>query len=254
MSSYRARRSHAPDSAEQHRSWLSLIEVSGPSLSLPVLRSTWPTLDPLDKPARERLRLEHADRLARLCRHHDIELGLATDGRWWALVWAPRGGVTTTAVFGAVVWPETAERDVVRAFVSLLCRPRFFSVPDAEKLAALLEESKDSQERITEALGVQVRQAVELLVVAIGRADTELRKRGEPGLQHVDAHGSWVLRHGGVRAGGRGPARGLHPGRHGGRPEGPDPGPNSGRGRRSVRNDRERLADILETAQKIQSR
>ncbi|MGH3994853.1 MAG: hypothetical protein ACRDSN_20620, partial [Pseudonocardiaceae bacterium] len=59
MSTYGARRSHAPDSAEQHRNWLSLIEVSGPFLSLPVLRSTWPTLDPLDKPARERLRLEH---------------------------------------------------------------------------------------------------------------------------------------------------------------------------------------------------
>ncbi|MGH3985226.1 MAG: Eco57I restriction-modification methylase domain-containing protein [Pseudonocardiaceae bacterium] len=280
MSTYGARRSHAPDSAEQHRNWLSLIEVSGPFLSLPVLRSTWPTLDPLDKPARERLRLEHTtwqvdpaagqrvwidyvlgellgwgntlhsggldtltmdvpehdtqivpsfalvepdedvkpratrllgvvcqpgaqptarikgeawaatpvDRLAKLCRHHDIELGLATDGRWWALVWAPRGGVTTTAVFDAVAWPETAERDVVRAFASLLCRTRFFAVPDEEKLVPLLRRSLDSQEEITEALGVQVRQAVELLVAAIGRADTELRKRGEPGLQHVDAH------------------------------------------------------------------
>ena len=59
MSVYRARRSYAPDSAEQHRTWLSLIEVSGPFLSLPVLRSTWPTLDALDKPIRERLRLEH---------------------------------------------------------------------------------------------------------------------------------------------------------------------------------------------------
>ena len=27
-----------------------------------------------------------------LCRHHRVELGLVTDGRWWALVWAPRGG------------------------------------------------------------------------------------------------------------------------------------------------------------------
>jgi hypothetical protein len=59
MNAYRPRRSHAPDSAEQHRNWLSLVEVSGPFLSLPVLRSTWPTLDPLDKPTRERLRLEH---------------------------------------------------------------------------------------------------------------------------------------------------------------------------------------------------
>jgi hypothetical protein len=40
-----------------------------------------------------------ADRLAQLCRHHGIELGLATDGRWWALIWAPAKGATTTAVF-----------------------------------------------------------------------------------------------------------------------------------------------------------
>lgn len=53
---YRARRSYAPEGAEQHRAWLSLIEVSGPFLSLPVLRSTWPT---------------PVDRLAQLCRHHD---------------------------------------------------------------------------------------------------------------------------------------------------------------------------------------
>jgi hypothetical protein len=280
MSAYRSRRSHAPDSAEQHRNWLSLIDVSGPFLSLPVLRSTWPTLDSLDKPTRERLRLEHTtwqadlvagqqawigyvlgellgwgaalhtsgldtlvmdvpehdtqlmpsfalvepgedvkprttrllgivcepdtqptarvkgqawaatpvDRLAKLCRHHDIELGLATEGRWWALVWAPRGGVTTTAVFDTVAWPEAAERDVVRAFVSLLGRRRFFGVPDGDQLAPLLEKSKDSQEEITEALGVQVRQAVELLVAAIGRADTRQRENDEPSLQHVDAH------------------------------------------------------------------
>ncbi|MGH3795857.1 MAG: Eco57I restriction-modification methylase domain-containing protein [Pseudonocardiaceae bacterium] len=128
------------------------------------------------------------DRLAQLCRHHDVELGLATDGRWWALVWAPRGGVTTTAVFDAVAWPEAAEREVARAFVSLLCRRRFFGVPGEEQLGALLNKSKDSQEEITEALGVQVRQAVELLVAAIGRADTRQRESGEPGVAHVDAH------------------------------------------------------------------
>ncbi|WP_307827652.1 hypothetical protein [Planomonospora sp. ID82291] len=259
-----------------HRDWLSLVEVSGPFLSLPVLRSTWKALDGLDKQERERLRLAHAawqkgggyrpgdrrawieyclrtllrwgdavhfggldggldalrvdvpehettlvpsfalavpgeaaapatarligmissgrptarmktstwaatpaDRVAHLCRHHGVELGLVTDGRWWTLVWAPRGKTTTTATFDAVSWPEAAERDVVRAFVSLLNRDRFFSVPEAVRLPALLAASLDSQEDITEALGVQVRQAVELLVAAFGRA-------GVPG--EVSAH------------------------------------------------------------------
>ncbi|MEV0627896.1 Eco57I restriction-modification methylase domain-containing protein [Nonomuraea wenchangensis] len=254
-----------------HQGWLSLVEVTGPFLSIPVLRSTWPALDAIDRQRLDGLRLAHtawqkgrdrhawvehvlrgllrwgdalhvggperaldhlamdvpehdttltpsfalvvpghapkpdtvrllgmitsghptarmklskwaatpADRMAQLCRHHGVELGLVTDGRWWTLVWAPRGGVTTAAVFDAVPWPEAAERDVLRAFVSLLGFDRFFSFPESERLPALLKASLDSQEDITEALGVQVRQAVELLVAAIGRA-------GVPG--EVTAH------------------------------------------------------------------
>ncbi|MET8387655.1 type IIL restriction-modification enzyme MmeI [Streptosporangium canum] len=267
------------DSGRQHQGWLSLVDVSGPFLSLPVLRATWPALDSLDRARRDRLRLHHTtwqaggdrrawiayvlrellrwedavhiggldaltvevpehdtsltpsfalrvpgepgaetgpgtapapgatgnapdpgapedvrilgmitsghptarmrtskwaatpvDRMTRLCRHHRVELGLVTDGRWWALVWAPRGGATTVAVFDAMPWPEAAERDVVRAFVSLLDVDRFFAVPREQRLPALLAASLDNQEEITEALGVQVRQAVELLVTAIGRA------------------------------------------------------------------------------------
>ncbi|WP_460327996.1 Eco57I restriction-modification methylase domain-containing protein, partial [Actinopolyspora lacussalsi] len=100
----------------------------------------------------------------------------------------PRTGVTTTAVFDAVPWPEAAERDVVRAFVSLLGRKRFFAVPAGERLPELLQASEDSQEEITEALGVQVREAVELLVAAFGRASTEQRRRGESELDSVAAH------------------------------------------------------------------
>jgi hypothetical protein len=111
-----------------------------------------------------------ADRLAQLCRHHGVELGLATDGRWWALIWAPAGGVTTVAVFDAISWPDLSERTVVRAFLSLLERRRFFAVPPERQLPALLRESLNNQEEITDRLGIQVRQAVELLVAAFGRA------------------------------------------------------------------------------------
>lgn len=147
-----------------------------------------PNTSPMARIKGEQWSATPVDRLAQLCRHHGVELGLATDGRWWVLVWAPRGGVTTTAVFDAVAWPEAAERVVVRAFYSLLGRRRFFSVPDEEQLVPLLRKSLDSQEEITDALGVQVRRAVELLVAAIGRADTWARQRGEPDLSHVSAH------------------------------------------------------------------
>ncbi|HEX9624569.1 MAG TPA: DISARM system phospholipase D-like protein DrmC [Streptosporangiaceae bacterium] len=112
-----------------------------------------------------------ADRLAQLCRHHGVELGLATDGRWWAVVWAPTGGVTTVAVFDAISWPDLSERTVLRAFISLLQRRRFFAVPPERQLPALLRESLNNQEEITDRLGIQVRQAVELLVAAFGRGD-----------------------------------------------------------------------------------
>jgi hypothetical protein len=273
-------RRHGTTGDYDHKNWLSLIEVSGPFLSVPVLRQTWPSLDSLDKPERERLRTQHADwladqatgqpawldyvlgdllgwgdalhrtgpddlavtvaehdtmlipdfalvqpgeeikpdtvrllgvtcpagsrptarvkdstwaatpadRLAQLCRHHEVELGLATDGRFWTLVWAPRGGATTMATFDAVAWTEVAERDVVRAFRSLLHRRRFFAVADDEKLVPLLRKSLDNQEEITEALGVQVRQAVELLIGAFGRIDVRDRELGGRGLQDVDAH------------------------------------------------------------------
>ncbi|MFD7376506.1 Eco57I restriction-modification methylase domain-containing protein [Streptomyces mirabilis] len=135
-----------------------------------------------------------ADRMARLLRHHGVPLGLVTDGRWWCLVWAPLGGVTTTAVFDSIGWNEAAERNVVRAFVSLLRRRRFFEYEEAETLVGLLKASLAAGEDVTEALGVQVRQAVELLVDAIGRADVRAVEHGAPGLHASGVSASEVYR------------------------------------------------------------
>ncbi|MFC9247359.1 Eco57I restriction-modification methylase domain-containing protein [Streptomyces sp. NPDC057136] len=123
-----------------------------------------------------------ADRLARLCRQHNVPLGLVTDGRWWCLVWAPVGGVTSTAVFDTISWNERADRNLVRAWVSLLRRSRFFQYTESETLTGLLRESLEAGEEVTTALGIQVRQAVELLVDAIGRADARAMEKGAPGL------------------------------------------------------------------------
>ncbi|WP_069874889.1 Eco57I restriction-modification methylase domain-containing protein [Streptomyces malaysiensis] len=127
------------------------------------------------------------DRLAHVLRHHGIELGLVTDGRWWSLVWAPPGGVTTSATFDTIAWNERADLVAVRAWVSLLRRGRFFGRPEDELLPALLRESLEGQEDVTEALGIQVRQAVELLVDSIGRAEARMVKHGGKGLSGVPA-------------------------------------------------------------------
>ncbi|MFF3192273.1 Eco57I restriction-modification methylase domain-containing protein [Streptomyces misionensis] len=172
-----------PDTASAAKR-VRLLGMTVPSGTAPTARPSWGD-DWAASPA---------DRLARLLRHHDVPLGLVTDGRWWCLVWAPVGGVTTTAVFDAIGWNEAAERNVVRAFGSLLRRRRFFEYDDSETLVGLLRKSLDAGEEVTEALGIQVRQAVEQLVDAIGRADASAMERGAPGLRASGVEASEVYR------------------------------------------------------------
>ena len=173
----------------------ALVEPGGeghPATSTRLLRAGLPTRAAAHRAGSRapRWAATPVDRLAQLCRHHGVELGLVTDGRWWALVWAPRGGVTTTAVFDAVAWPEAAERDRgARVRVAAEPAPLLRRAATSERLArAAAQTSLDSQEEITEALGVQVRQAVELLVAAIGRADRAAESAADPGLRDVSAH------------------------------------------------------------------
>ncbi|MDQ3276632.1 MAG: hypothetical protein M3Q39_16780 [Actinomycetota bacterium] len=112
-----------------------------------------------------------AERLAVLLRARDVPIGLVTDGRWWALVWAPPGGATGVAVWDGSLFSE--EPDSLRAFVALLGRARFLGVPRADTLPALLVESTAKQEELTEQLGEQVRDAVELLLATFDRLDAD---------------------------------------------------------------------------------
>ena len=102
------------------------------------------------------------ERLAALLRARNVPVGLVADGRWWALVWAPRGKPVGAAVWDASLWSE--EPESLAAFVALLERRRFLGVPPQERLRALLTRSADAQEEVTTALGAQVRTAVEMLV------------------------------------------------------------------------------------------
>lgn len=140
----------------------------------------------------ERWAASPADRLALLLRANDVPLGLTTDGRWWALVWAPRAGATAVAAWDGAIWLE--ERDSLAAFRCLLERRRFLGVPEEETLPRLLEAGLDAQEEITEGLGRQVRQAVEMIVEAIGRAGA----RGGPSERLLAAASADEVYHGAV--------------------------------------------------------
>ena len=111
------------------------------------------------------------ERLAVVLRARDVPIGLVTDGRWWALVWAPIGGTVGASVWDSSVWGE--EPESFAAFVALLQRSRFLAVAHDDTLPELFAESLEAQEQVTETLGLQVRDAVELLLETLDRLDSE---------------------------------------------------------------------------------
>lgn len=257
--------------ARHHNEWLSLIEISGPFLSLPVLMRTFPQgLDALDRDGLAELRLayeewlddqnslrpspaihsvwvryvlEHvlgfekshllegpaipatlqafvaeqgetlrpdlaivsndpsaqkprmlvqvcpitqgleksmqnhrwkaspAMRMLELLRATGVSLGLVTNGEQWMLVNAPKGETSAFVSWYAALWLE--EPLTLRAFSSLLCATRFFSVADEDTLEGMLKDSVNEQQEVTDQLGYQVRRAVEVLIRAIDKADQD---------------------------------------------------------------------------------
>ena len=137
---------------------LLLIQIYSPEIVLdkPIKGDGWAT--------------SPAERMVELCRASDVRLGLVTNGEQWMLIDAPVGATTTFASWYARLWgPEPA---TLQAFVNLLGIRRFFVDP-SEQLPALLDDSLKLQDEVTEALGEQVRRAVEVLIQALDRADVD---------------------------------------------------------------------------------
>lgn len=111
-----------------------------------------------------------AERMVRLCRATGCRLGLVTNGERWMLVDAPVGAVTTFASWYARIWAQ--EPVTLQAFVHLLGIRRFF-VDEAERLPALFDRSLKYQDEVTDALGEQVRRAVEVLIQSLDKADQD---------------------------------------------------------------------------------
>jgi hypothetical protein len=116
------------------------------------------------------LAITPADRMVTLLRATGCPTGIVTNGERWMLVHAPVGAVASFASWYARLWGQ--EPETLRAFVSLLGVRRFFG-PDEGKLPALYDRSLKHQDDVTEALGEQVRRAVEVLVQALDRADQD---------------------------------------------------------------------------------
>lgn len=128
-----------------------------------LLISIYPAEQPLDKPViGKHWKATPATRMMELLHGTNVPLGLVTNGEQWMLVYAPRGETTGYASWYGALWLD--EPITLRAFQSLLGVRRFFGVAADSTLLALLKESASDQQEVTDQLGYQVREAVEVLV------------------------------------------------------------------------------------------
>lgn len=108
----------------------------------------------------------------------ECSIGVVTDGRWWALVSAPKGKAAACGQFDSQMWIDTPQ--VRDAFVNLLSIRSLLTDSPENRLPKLFEESVTAAEDITEALGGQIRQAVELIVAAFNESASRTRAEGLP--------------------------------------------------------------------------
>ena len=110
-------------------------------------------------------------RMMELLHAADVPVGLVTNGEEWMLVSARRGETTGFASWYADLWMQ--EPLTLRAFHSLLHLRRLVGVANPDTLSGLLLESSKDQQEVTDQLGYQVREAVEVLVQAFDHIDAE---------------------------------------------------------------------------------
>lgn len=154
-----------PEQGETLRPDFALVGPSGTASAgqAQLLISSYPAEQKLDKPALgKHWKATPATRMMELLHGANVPLGLVTNGEQWMLVYAPRGETTGYASWYGALWLD--EPITLRAFLSLLGVRRFFGVAADSTLLALLNDSANDQQEVTDQLGYQVREAVEVLV------------------------------------------------------------------------------------------
>ena len=99
-------------------------------------------------------------RMERLLRQTGVPAGLLFNGRALRLVSAPRGESSGWLDFRVADMVQTAGRPISTALRLLLGQPRLLSLPRAQRLAALLEDSRKFQNEVSERLAEQVLHAL----------------------------------------------------------------------------------------------
>ncbi|WES64633.1 hypothetical protein P0L94_00855 [Microbacter sp. GSS18] len=164
----------SPNGAVTVTPWATLAGHSGPTALVTMVDRT----DDLRKTGTDGWSANAIDRMAVLLRETGVTIGIVTDGRWWALVSAAKDVTTASGVWDALLWRE--ERPSRDAFLTLASYTSIAGGDDKKRLPLVFAKSVASAEEITEALGDQVRRAVELVLQSM--SDTHLRAlaEGEP--------------------------------------------------------------------------
>lgn len=130
----------------------------------------------LEKPLRDKhWKASPATRMTELLHAADVPLGLITNGEHWMLVHAPRGETSGFASWYAPLWFE--EPLTFQAFTALLSAQRFFGVAENDTIEALLTQSAQDHQEVTEQLGWQVRKAVEVLIQSLDKIDQDYKRQ-----------------------------------------------------------------------------
>lgn len=163
-----------PEMGETLRPDFALIGPTGSDTAgqAQLLIASYPTEQKLDRPViGKHWKATPATRMMELLHGAGVTLGLVTNGEQWMLVYAPRGEITGYASWYGALWLD--EPITLRAFHSLLGVRRFFGVAADSTLLAMLKESVSDQQEVTDQLGYQVREAVEVLVQSFDAIDKE---------------------------------------------------------------------------------
>ncbi len=112
-------------------------------------------------------------RFERLLRETQVPIGLLSNGTHLRLVYAPRGETSGHLTFPVQAMTEVAGRPIFAALKMLLSAERLFTLPDKQRLPAILAESRKYQNLVSTKLAEQVLAALYELLRGFQAADDQ---------------------------------------------------------------------------------
>ncbi len=112
-------------------------------------------------------------RMERLLRETKVPTGLLFNGTELRLVYAPRGESSGYMTFRVKEMAEVAGRPIFAGLHMLLCAERLFSLPEKQRLPAILADSRKYQNVVSTQLAEQVLAALFELLRGFQAADAQ---------------------------------------------------------------------------------